>query len=91
MNDAYVHCNFPQTISKSGICLSTETNATYECFFVYLNRVELFRDVVLRCVLFQNMDPGTCNEICARLDSEYKTEGVQITFQVGDSLIHRVV
>ena len=45
-------------------------------------RVELFRDVVHMCVLFQSMDTATCNEICVRLDSQYKTEGVQITCQV---------
>ena len=44
-------------------------------------RLELFRDVVNRCVLFQDMAMATCNQICASLDSQYKSEGVQITCQ----------
>lgn len=44
-------------------------------------RVELFRDVVQKCVLFQSMDAMTRNEICIRLISEYKTEGIQLTWQ----------
>jgi len=41
-------------------------------------RFELFRDVVQKCPLFSKMEPLTQNEICARLTSEYKTEGIQV-------------
>ena len=41
-------------------------------------RFELFRDVVQKCPVFAKMDAATQREICARLTSEYKTEGIQV-------------
>lgn len=43
-------------------------------------RFNLFRDVVQQCPVFVRMDAATHHEICARLTSEYKTEGIQVKF-----------
>jgi len=42
-------------------------------------KVELFCDVVNSCVLFQTLSTTTCNEVCMRLRTVYKSEDIQVT------------